>query len=83
VLARLATVLGLSYLRLLELAGYLDEQQLAEAACRTPKPHPIDRQDLSPDEWRAVGEFIQELKARRNQPAPRGHARKGGPGASR
>jgi transcriptional regulator with XRE-family HTH domain len=76
VLNRLARELGLSYLRLLELAGYLDEEHLAEARTRTPKPHPLSDQLLSPDEWRAVGAFIQELKARRIQPGQRPKLRK-------
>ena len=71
VLGRLAKALDLSYLRLMELAGYLDEQQLAQARSRTPKPHPLSEQNLSPEEWRAVGAFIQELKAQRIQPGKR------------
>jgi transcriptional regulator with XRE-family HTH domain len=72
VLARLAKVLGLSYLRLMELAGYLDEEQLAEIRLRAPMPHPLADHQLSPEEWRAVGAFIRELKAhatKRRRPA--------------
>jgi transcriptional regulator with XRE-family HTH domain len=67
VLARLALVLEASYLRLLELAGYLDEEQLAEARLREPSlhPHPLAGQQLTPEEWRAVGDFIRTLVARR------------------
>jgi transcriptional regulator with XRE-family HTH domain len=67
VLARIAAVLGLPYLRLMELAGYLDEAQLAEARMREPppKPHPLAGQRLTPEEWMAVGAFIQKLVARR------------------
>lgn len=62
VLARLARVLGLSYLRLMELAGYLDEEHLAELRSRAPRPHPLADQQLSAEEWRAVGRLIRELK---------------------
>lgn len=70
VLGRLAVVLDVPYLRLLELAGYLDEEQLARARVRaaTPQPHPLAGQQLSPDEWREVGAFIQSLIARRGEP---------------
>jgi transcriptional regulator with XRE-family HTH domain len=63
VLARLAKVLDVSYLRLMELAGYLDEEQLAEARMRTPSPapHPLANAQLTPTEWRAVGAFIKTL----------------------
>lgn len=63
VLARLATVLQTPYLRLMELAGYLDEAQAAEARMResSPDPHPLAGQDLTPEEWRAVGAFIKTL----------------------
>jgi HTH-type transcriptional regulator, competence development regulator len=67
VLARLALVLEVSYLRLMELAGYLDEEQLARARSResSPQPHPLARQQLTPEEWRAVGVFIKMLIAQR------------------
>jgi len=66
VLARLAAVLGVPYLGLMQLAGYLDDGQRAEAQLRAGKePHPLAGQVLSPAEWRAVGAFIEELKARR------------------
>jgi transcriptional regulator with XRE-family HTH domain len=68
VLGRLAAALGLSYLGLLELAGYLDQAQVAEARLRVPKPHPLAGQELSPEEWRSVGMFIRELKAKRSSP---------------
>ena len=63
VLARLAKVLDISYLRLMELAGYLDEEQLAEARIRepSPAPHPLANAQLTPAEWRAVGAFIKTL----------------------
>ena len=76
VLGRVANVLGLSYLGLLELAGYLDEDQLAEAQLRNPEPHPLSDQHLSPDEWRAVGAFIQELKAQRIKPGQHANSKK-------
>ena len=68
VLARLAVVLEISYLRLMELAGYLDEEQLARVRTRepSPHPHPLADQQLTPDEWRAVGIFIKTLIAERN-----------------
>jgi transcriptional regulator with XRE-family HTH domain len=67
VLARIAGSLQMPYLRLMELAGYLDEAQLAEVRRRRPsaKDHPLAGQQLTPDEWRAVGEFIGELYRRR------------------
>ena len=69
VLARLAAPLKLPYLRLLELAGYLDEEQLAKARLREPAvhPHPLAGQQLTFDEWQEVAGFIKELLARRVQ----------------
>lgn len=69
VLARLAAALEVPYLRLMSLAGYLDEPQLAEARSResSPKPHPLSGQRLTSEEWRAVGEFIKTLIAQRIQ----------------
>jgi transcriptional regulator with XRE-family HTH domain len=78
VLGRLANTLGIPYLHLMELAGYLDEEQLAEVRARAPKPHPLSDQELSAEEWRAIGEFVQELKARR--PKTRQHSNKTGGG---
>ncbi len=67
VLARIAVTLEVPYLRLLELAGYLAEAQLAEARMREspPEPHPLAHQQLTPEEWRAVGAFIKNLVAQR------------------
>jgi HTH-type transcriptional regulator, competence development regulator len=67
VLARLAVVLEVTYLRLMELAGYLDEEQLARARLRepSPQPHPLAGQQLTPEEWRAVDAFIKMLIAQR------------------
>ncbi|HUX65554.1 MAG TPA: helix-turn-helix transcriptional regulator [archaeon] len=67
VLARLAVVLEISYLHLMELAGYLDEEQLAHARMREPSmhPHPLTGQQLAPEEWRAVAAFIKTLIAQR------------------
>ena len=67
VLARLAAVLEISYLRLMELAGYLDEMQLAEARIRatSAESHPLAGQQLTSEEWRAVGAFIKQLVAGR------------------
>jgi transcriptional regulator with XRE-family HTH domain len=65
VLARVAAVLEIPYLRLMELAGYLDEEQLAEAQARVPRPHPLAKQQLTPEEWKAVGGFIEQLVAQR------------------
>jgi transcriptional regulator with XRE-family HTH domain len=63
VLARLAGTLDISYLDLMELAGYLDEEQLAEIRAREgpPRPHPLAGQQLTEEEWRAVGAFIRTL----------------------
>jgi len=67
VLRRLASSVGLPYLGLMELAGYLDEEELAEARLRepSPRPHPLAGQQLTPEEWRAVGAFIKMLVAER------------------
>jgi len=65
VLARLAAVLEVPYLRLMELAGYLDEGELAAAETRTRAPHPLAGQQLSAAEWREVGAFIRRLVAQR------------------
>jgi transcriptional regulator with XRE-family HTH domain len=65
VLGRIAAVLEIPYLRLMELAGYLDEEQLAEAQARFPRPHPLAKQQLTPEEWEAVGGFIEQLVAQR------------------
>lgn len=66
VLARVALVLEVSYLRLMELAGYLDEEQLAQVHTREqPHPHPLAGQQLTAEEWREVGAFIKTLIARR------------------
>ena len=67
VLGRLAAALEVSYLHLMELAGYLDEAQVAEARKREPtrSPHPLEGQELTQEEWREVGAFIKDLIARR------------------
>ena len=67
VLARLAQALGISYLRLMELAGYLDEEQLAKVSIRnsSAEPHPLAGQQLTPQEWRKVGDFIKTIIAQR------------------
>lgn len=70
VLARIALALDVSYLRLMELAGYLDETQLAEARARERRPHPLAGQQLTPEEWREVGAFIKNLVAQRRTPEP-------------
>jgi transcriptional regulator with XRE-family HTH domain len=65
VLARLAGALDLPYLRLMELAGYLDEEDFAAMEGRTPQPHPLAGQSLTKEEWEQVGAFIRELRAKR------------------
>jgi transcriptional regulator with XRE-family HTH domain len=77
VLRRVASSAGLSYLRLMELAGYLDRDEVAVARERdtAPRPHPLAGQKLSQEEWRAVGAFIQVLKGTRTE--------RGEPGAER
>jgi HTH-type transcriptional regulator, competence development regulator len=69
VLARLAAVLEVQYLRLMELAGYLNEEQLAEERIkdRASQPHPLAGQQLTSEEWRAVGVFIKYLVAQRKK----------------
>jgi transcriptional regulator with XRE-family HTH domain len=67
VLARLAAVLEISYLRLMEFAGYLDEEQLAQARMNEPsaRAHPLAGRKLTQEEWRAVAAFIKTLIAER------------------
>ena len=67
VLYRLASSVGLPYLGLMELAGYLDEEEREKARLRepSPRPHPLAGQQLTPEEWRAVGAFIKTLVAKR------------------
>jgi transcriptional regulator with XRE-family HTH domain len=65
VLARIARALDTPYLQLMELAGYLDEDDLASLKGRAPVPHPLAGQSLSADEWKQVGGFIQSLIAGR------------------
>lgn len=67
ILARIAQALDLPYLRLMELAGYLDEADLASIRTRAPQPHPLAGQALSEDEWRQVGALIKKLLADRSR----------------
>ena len=71
ILARIAVALDVPYLRLMELAGYFDETQLAEARMResSPKPHPLAGQQLTAGEWKAVSAFIKKLVAQRKPEA--------------
>lgn len=70
VLARLGVSLDVSYLHLMELAGYLDEEQLAKARLResSAELHPLAGKQLTPNEWRSVGAFIKMLIAERGTP---------------
>ena len=74
VLRRLAGVLGVDYLRLMQLAGYLGEDEVADERVRhpAPRPHPLADRELTQDEWREIGAFIQELVARRDKARPDG-----------
>jgi len=67
VLRRLGSSLGLPYMRLMGLAGYLDEAEVAEAGSRepSPSPHPLAGRKLTQEEWRAVGAFIKVLVSQR------------------
>ena len=65
VLSRLGSMLDLEYFRLMELAGYLDEDQVTEARSRTPRPHPLADSSLTGPEWQEVGAFIKQLIAKR------------------
>jgi transcriptional regulator with XRE-family HTH domain len=67
VLARIASALEIPYLRLMQLAGYLSREEAEQARQRTPapRPHPLSGKELSQEEWREVGAFIQSLIARR------------------
>ncbi len=60
-LARVALALKVPYLRLMELAGYLDEDQLIAAQKRSPQPHPLANRGLTPQQWAKVGLFIDQL----------------------
>jgi transcriptional regulator with XRE-family HTH domain len=72
VLARIASVLKISYLRLMKLAGYLDEEQFAQALMRETAAgsHPLAGRQLTPEEWQVVAAFIKSLLAQRKQKAP-------------
>ena len=67
VLRRLASSVGLPYLGLMELAGYLDAEEREKARLRksSPRPHPLAGRQLTPEEWHAVGAFIKTLVAKR------------------
>jgi len=69
VLGRVAHALDVPFLELMELAGSLDEQDLVTLEARAPRPHPLAGQQLSPEDWRQVGDFIRELKSRRTAQA--------------
>ena len=72
VLRRLAAALGLQYLQLMSLAGYLsddEERRVASEAELRASRHPLANQQLAPEEWRAVGAFIKCLKAQRPRKA--------------
>ena len=64
VLRQLAKELAVPYLRLLKLAGYLDDSEIVEISGKAPKGLLID-QELSAAEWKAVSAFIETLKSRR------------------
>ena len=67
VLGRVALALEIPYLRLMELAGYLSDEEAAQARKRkpSPRPHPLSGKELSQEEWREVGAFIKTLIAKR------------------
>lgn len=67
VLRRIASCLGLPYLDLMQFAGYLEKEELAETRLiePSPRPHPLAGRKLTPEEWRAVGAFIRTLVAER------------------
>jgi len=74
VLRRLGEVLAIPYLRLMSLAGYLapdDVRQVETDGGLRTRCHPLRNRQLTPDEWRAVGAFIDYLKAQRRQRAER------------
>ena len=57
----------MQYMRLMELAGYLNEELLAEERfkCTSSQSHPLAGEQITPEEWRAVGAFIKYLVAQR------------------
>ena len=67
VLSRVASALEIPYLRLMALAGYLSQAEVAQARARrpSPHPHPLAGKELSQEEWREVGAFIEMLIAKR------------------
>lgn len=69
VLRRVGSSLDLPYLRLMELAGYLEATEVAEARSRecSPSPHPLAGQKLTQEEWRAVGAYIKVLISQRTK----------------
>lgn len=69
ILGRLAVVLDVEYLRLMELAGYLNKEDLSEERVKNAsiKPHPLANQQLTLEEWSAVGAFIKYLVSQRNK----------------
>ena len=69
VLRRLGTALELPYLQMLSMAGYLSEAEreiVAEDESLRQGHHALRGQSLDPSEWRAVGAFINYLKAQRS-----------------
>jgi transcriptional regulator with XRE-family HTH domain len=67
ILARIAVALEVPYLRLMALAGYLDEPRWAEAGRHgsAATPHAPIARGLTLEEWRAVGSSIKKLVAER------------------
>lgn len=64
VLERLARVLDVPYLRLMELAGYLPRDQ-AHASQASAVGAALAGETLTEAEWRAVAAFVQFLKMQR------------------
>jgi transcriptional regulator with XRE-family HTH domain len=67
VLRRLSSAVGLSYLFIMELAEYLDEEEALETRLvkKSPRPHPLADKQLSTEEWHRVGAFIKTIIAER------------------
>ena len=68
ILYRLAGVLGVSYARLMEVAGYAMPSEAEEGGARRPPSllrQALLQEDLSEEEWRAVAAFVAHLKAQR------------------
>lgn len=66
ILAKLADFYEVSYVRLMELAGYAVPQQAFDSDSRTHSPQVEGLTDLSFDELQQVRDFVEFLRVRRS-----------------